>query len=183
VTSQLQLVVIIIIIIIYRPYIRLRKKRHGKDKGKAIPVQGWTGPEGSRTLTFKDFKTIGTWRWYGCQPYAPAAFIPQEVFLLFISVRSRDDPKAIVCSKRLCQCKMPITPSGIEPATFRFVAQCLNHNKRHVRKYMSFTEYKRKDGFQNQMILSQGYGHFANNLYNPPQNSTGQKTDMKQIPS
>jgi len=26
-------------------------------KGKAIPLQDWTGPEGSRRLTLQDFKT------------------------------------------------------------------------------------------------------------------------------
>jgi len=31
-------------------------------KGKAIPLQAWTGPEGSRRLKLPDFKTIGTWR-------------------------------------------------------------------------------------------------------------------------
>jgi len=34
-----------------------------RKKGKAIPLQAWTGPEGSRRLSFPDFKTIGTWRW------------------------------------------------------------------------------------------------------------------------
>jgi hypothetical protein len=29
-------------------------------KGKAIPLQAWTGPEGSRSLRLPDFKTIGT---------------------------------------------------------------------------------------------------------------------------
>jgi len=29
-------------------------------KGKAIPLQAWTGPEGSRRMRFPDFKTIGT---------------------------------------------------------------------------------------------------------------------------
>jgi len=29
-------------------------------KGKAIPLQVWTGPEGSRRLRIPDFKTIGT---------------------------------------------------------------------------------------------------------------------------
>jgi hypothetical protein len=32
-------------------------------KCKAIPLQAWTGPEGSRSLRFPDFKTIGTRRW------------------------------------------------------------------------------------------------------------------------
>jgi hypothetical protein len=29
-------------------------------KGKAIPLQAWTDPEGSRRLRLPDFKTIGT---------------------------------------------------------------------------------------------------------------------------
>jgi len=29
-------------------------------KGKAIPLQAWTGPEGFRRLRFPDFKTVGT---------------------------------------------------------------------------------------------------------------------------
>jgi hypothetical protein len=31
--------------------------------GKAIQLQAWTGPEGSRRLRLQDFKTIGTLRW------------------------------------------------------------------------------------------------------------------------
>jgi hypothetical protein len=31
-----------------------------KHLGKAIPLQVWTGPKGSRTLRLPDFKTIGT---------------------------------------------------------------------------------------------------------------------------
>jgi len=33
------------------------------NKSKAIPLQVWTGPEGSRRLRLPDFKTIGTLRW------------------------------------------------------------------------------------------------------------------------
>jgi hypothetical protein len=32
-------------------------------EAKAIPLQPWTGPEGSRSLGLPDFKTIGTRRW------------------------------------------------------------------------------------------------------------------------
>jgi len=31
-----------------------------KVKDKAIPLQTWTGPEGSRRLRLPDFKTIST---------------------------------------------------------------------------------------------------------------------------
>jgi len=34
--------------------------RQIKKKGKPIPLQAWTGPEGSRRMRLPDFKTIGT---------------------------------------------------------------------------------------------------------------------------
>jgi hypothetical protein len=35
-----------------------KKGKKGKGKGKAIPAQAWSGPEGSRSLRLPDFKTI-----------------------------------------------------------------------------------------------------------------------------
>jgi flagellar biosynthesis protein FliQ len=39
------------------------RERERGGGGKAIPLQPWTGPEGSRRLRFPDFKTVSTCRW------------------------------------------------------------------------------------------------------------------------
>jgi hypothetical protein len=41
------------------PFVSLRIPAvwHGKGKGKAVSLQAWSGPEGSRKLRFQDFLT------------------------------------------------------------------------------------------------------------------------------
>jgi len=69
--------------------------------------------------------------------------------------------------------KNPLTPAGIEPATFRFVAQHLNHCATAVR---SGPEVSRKLRFPDFVTMAQDVGRLSalrtGRLY-PPENTPG----------
>ena len=59
----------------------------------------------------------------GCQPNAPAAFTPR-IILVLIFLEAASTPGHVELSDATE--KTPATP-GIDPGTFRVVAECLNH--------------------------------------------------------
>jgi hypothetical protein len=69
----------------YRRYF-VRKTKEKLKKGKAVPLQVWCGPEGSRKLRFPDYMTTaqdgGN---YVSLTHRPP--LPQEILLVLISAR------------------------------------------------------------------------------------------------
>ena len=62
------------------------KVLQSKGKGKAVPLQAWTDPEGSRKLRLPDFMTTAQ-DGGRLSPLHTSHLYPQEILLLLISVR------------------------------------------------------------------------------------------------
>jgi hypothetical protein len=102
-------------------------RRHMKvNKSKAIPVTGRGGPKGcekSRLPHFLDSRLTKGGEVFSLTRGRP--LLPGR-FLVIISVIGCFVPRAIVRLDGLGQLKNPLASSGIEPATFRLVAYCIN---------------------------------------------------------
>jgi hypothetical protein len=107
----------------------LIKRRHSVlmlKKCKAIAVTRPWSPKGLWNVEVPIFSIKSAQKWWGCQPYAPAALYRLGRFLVLVSVTSGADLEATVRLEGLGQLKNPMESSGVESKTFWLVAQCLN---------------------------------------------------------
>jgi hypothetical protein len=105
--------------------------------GKAVPLQAWSGPKGSRKLRFPDFLTTAQ---YGGKvvsltnrPHLPPGNTPGTHFCYRLS-----RPQGHSAIGRIMSTEKSNDTSGIEQATFRFVAQYLNHSNNSITEKYNF---------------------------------------------
>ena len=98
-------------------------------KGKSVPLQAWNGAESSRKLRFPDYMTRtqdgGKVVSLTHRPPLP----PKKAPGTHVCWRLSRPQGHSAIGRILRQSKIPMTRAGIEPATFRFVAQHLKPNK------------------------------------------------------
>jgi hypothetical protein len=113
---------------------RLVHQQEGKYKASPVTGCGGTvGCETSRLSHLLDNRPIDDGEVVSITRRPP--FTATGNFLALISARGWDDPRATVRLEGLGQLKNLVTLLGIEPATFRLVAQCLNQLR--YRRYTS----------------------------------------------
>ena len=104
---------------------------------KKVKAQVWTGPWGFRRLRFPEFMDI---RHTKLSALCTGRHYPPQESI----------PRTLVRPKECSQWKIPMTRPRSEPATFRLLAQCLNHLRRHVPGLATCMKQKEgRDWFRN----------------------------------
>jgi len=122
---------------IWTPWGRCLVLQH-VSKEKAIPLQARTGFQQVQAPRLQDNRHMKV-----VKLSALRAFTPRKCSWYSFLVKGWVDPRAIVLPGRLCQWRFPVIPSGIEPATFRLVTQCLNQLHHRVPPKQEFIKTKR----------------------------------------
>ena len=111
-----------------KDFVAVKVKQSYYGSGQALRLPGGWGSQISRQSAHEGGKVVS----HTHRPPLPPGNICGT-----LSVRGWVNPRAIVRLERLCQWKIPVTPSGIEPATFWLVAQCLNQLRHHVPHFIA----------------------------------------------
>jgi len=130
--------------------------------GWALRVPGVSGSQISRQSSHEGGKVV-------CPTHRPP-LPPQGIFLELISVRGWVNTRVIVGPEGICQWKIPMTTSGIEPATFWLVAQCLNQLRHRVPPV--FHKFWVKLSAPSSAILTWDYVQFSSVIPRKSCNST-----------
>jgi len=85
---------------------------------QALRVPGGWGSQISRQSAHEGGKIVS--------PTHRPPLLPRKYSWYSCLLQAESAPRAIMWPEGLCQWKTPMTPSGIGPATYRLVAQCIN---------------------------------------------------------
>ena len=94
---------------------------------KAVALQAWSGPEGSRKLRFPDFMTTAQDGGKVASVTHRRPLPPENVPGTHFCYRLRRPQGHSAIRRIFCQRNISMTHAGIEPVSFRFVAHYLNH--------------------------------------------------------
>jgi len=115
----------------------------GSAVGTAIPVQAYYRPRGFQEFQapgFRDSRHMRAVRFSAL--HIGHLYLPPKYSWCLLLLEADLRPGAEVWPKGICHWKIPMIPSGFEPATFRLVAQCLNQLCRHITFYLPHSMFQ-----------------------------------------
>ena len=99
----------------YTKPIRIRPTTYIRRKGKAITLQTWTSPTGSRNMRLPEFLDSRHMKVVRLSALCARHLYPQEILLALICVRGWVDPRDTAWPEGLSQWKIPMAPPGRKP--------------------------------------------------------------------